>query len=42
MTVGKDVSALFPDVANCMQVNQIQNDEIWLPAIAITENAGQK
>ena len=21
MTVGKDVSALFPDVANCMQVS---------------------
>ena len=24
MTVGKDVSALFPDVANCMQVNQFK------------------
>ena len=24
MTVGKDVSALFPDVANCMQVRILE------------------
>ena len=29
MTVGKDVSALFPDVANCMQVNQFKYETMW-------------
>ena len=24
MTVGKDVSALFPDVANCMQTDNLE------------------